>query len=119
MPLHWGAAFAAVALSTLALVRFGALDVVVSYLVAVNVITMLTYLYDKLIAGSSWSRIPERLLLVLAFAGGSVGALVGMQLFRHKTSKSSFRVRFWFVVVVQVALVAAYVLWLGPALRAR
>jgi uncharacterized membrane protein YsdA (DUF1294 family) len=119
MALHWCLTAIVTVLGTVALAHYLDLDVVICYLVAVNAVTTLTYLYDKAIAGSSRSRIPERLLLTLAFVGGSIGALVGMQAFRHKTAKSSFQVRFWLVVVAQIALVALYFLWLQPWLRSR
>ena len=47
-------------------------------------------LIDKLKAiGKVW-RIPEWVLLMTAFAGGSLGSLIGMLLFRHKTKKPAF-----------------------------
>ncbi len=48
-------------------------------------------------------RVPERALLLLALAGGSPAALLGMRLFHHKTSKESFKVKFWFVILVQAS----------------
>jgi uncharacterized membrane protein YsdA (DUF1294 family) len=90
------------------------LDGLAGYLIGINVATAAAYTYDKAIAGSAKTRIPERALLVLAFAGGSPAALVSMHVLRHKTAKSSFQVRFWLVVAVQVALVAAYYLLLKP-----
>ena len=91
-----------------------ALDWVQSWLLAVTGITFLTYGYDKLIAGSGATRVPERVLLTLAFAGGTAGALLGMRLFHHKTSKESFLERFWLVVAVQVVVVAGWYLFLRP-----
>lgn len=44
-----------------------ALDWMQSWLAAVTVITFLTYGYDKLIAGTSATRVPEKVLLTLAF----------------------------------------------------
>jgi uncharacterized membrane protein YsdA (DUF1294 family) len=93
------------------------LDPLVSWLIAVNVVTLLTYGYDKWIAGSNRTRVPERVLLLLAFVGGTIGALLGMYLFHHKTVKSSFQLRFWLVVLVQVALVVLYFAWLKPWLQ--
>jgi uncharacterized membrane protein YsdA (DUF1294 family) len=84
------------------------LDALQSWLIAITLVTFLAYGYDKAIAGSGWTRVPEKVLLVLAIAGGTIGALVGMRLFRHKTSKESFRVKFLLVIVLQIALVAAY-----------
>lgn len=75
-----------------------ALDWVQSWLLAITGITFLTYGRDKVIAGTGATRVPERVLLILAFAGGTVGALLGMRLFHQKTSKESFLERFWLVV---------------------
>jgi uncharacterized membrane protein YsdA (DUF1294 family) len=87
------------------------LDLLLSWLVAVNLVTFLTYGYDKSIAGSSSTRVPERVLLILALAGGSPAAILGMRLFHHKTSKTSFQHKFWLVLLVQAFLVIIYLLW--------
>ena len=91
-----------------------ALDWVQSWLLAITGMTFLTYGYDKLVAGSEATRVPERVLLTLAFAGGTVGALLGMRLFHHKTSKESFLERFWLVVAVQIVVVAGRYAFLRP-----
>ena len=62
-----------------------------------NVIVFLVYGFDKIIAGGRARRISEKTLLVLALLGGSVGALFGMYLFRHKTRKTSFQ--FWMFLI--------------------
>ena len=93
------------------------LDALVSWLISINVVTLLTYGYDKWIAGSNRTRVPERVLLLLALIGGTIGALLGMYLFHHKTAKASFQRKFWLVVVVQIALVALYFAWLKPWLQ--
>jgi len=64
--------------------------------------------YDKSIAGSRRSRVPERVLLWLALILGSLGAWLGMQVFHHKTLKGSFQRRFWLVVIIQVAVIILY-----------
>ena len=79
----------------------------VAWLIAFSVIAFLTYGYDKLIAGTDRMRVPERVLLLLAFLGGTPGALIGMQVFRHKTTKPSFQQQFWLVVLLQIILVVA------------
>jgi uncharacterized membrane protein YsdA (DUF1294 family) len=81
---------------------------------AVTGITFLSYGYDKVIPGTGATRIPERVLLTLAFAGGTVGALAGMWLFQHKISKESFQERFWLVVAVQIVVAAGWYLFLHP-----
>ena len=45
---------------------------------------------DKARAKKKRYRIPEKVLLGIAFAGGSLGAMAGMQIFRHKTKKLKF-----------------------------
>ena len=47
--------------------------------------------YDKRIAGSGATRVPERAFWIVALAGGSLGIFLGMQFFRHKTKKSTFQ----------------------------
>jgi len=110
-------AFAAALALAAAIVVFGLIgDPIAAWLIAITLVTFLAYGYDKLIAGSSWTRVPESVLLALALAGGSLGALAGMQLFRHKTAKLAFRSKFWLVVVVQVAVLAVYYWIILPAL---
>jgi uncharacterized membrane protein YsdA (DUF1294 family) len=84
------------------------LDVLLSWLIAITLVTFLAYGYDKAIAGSRMTRVPEKVLLALTLAGGTLGAYVAMALFRHKTVKSSFRLQFWLVALVQLALVVVY-----------
>ena len=84
------------------------LDLLYSWLAAINLITFLTYGYDKWVAGSSMTRIPEKVLLILALAGGTLGALLGMYIFRHKVSKSDFKRNLWLVLLLQVVLIAVY-----------
>lgn len=83
-------------------------DPLYSWLAAVNLVTFLTYGYDKMIAGSSIMRVPEKVLLILALAGGTIGALLGMYIFRHKTSKQEFKNKFLLVLLIQAVLIAAY-----------
>jgi uncharacterized membrane protein YsdA (DUF1294 family) len=94
------------------------LDALVSWLIGINVVTFLTYGYDKRIAGSHRTRVPEKVLLLLAFIGGTIGALLGMYLFHHKTAKASFQHKFWLVVLAQIAVAVLYFVWLKPWLQA-
>ena len=84
------------------------LDLLIAWIIAVSVITFLTYGYDKFTALRKWTRVPERVLLGLAFTGGTPGAILGMRLFHHKTVKGRFRLKFWLVVIVQIILIAGY-----------
>lgn len=62
------------------------------YLAAVNVAAFFLYGADKARARRGAWRISEATLLTAAFLGGCVGALLGMQLFRHKTRHRTFQI---------------------------
>jgi uncharacterized membrane protein YsdA (DUF1294 family) len=109
--------FGLAVVATLALALGVHLNLVLSWLASINVVTFFTYGYDKSIAGSKRTRVPETALLLLALAGGTIGALLGMGAFHHKTSKTSFRLKFGIVLVVQIALLVAFFVWVRPALQ--
>ena len=79
-------------------------------LLAVNAVTFLVYGWDKLCARKDWWRIPERVLLGLALLGGSLGAMLGMKAFRHKTKHRKFTILVPIFLVLQIAL-AAWLIW--------
>ena len=85
-----------------------------AYLAGINCATMVLYGYDKLIAGSQLLRVPERVLHIFTFAGGTPAALLSQRLFRHKTIKESFRTQFWMIVFLQVCL---FLLWIWLSSR--
>ena len=66
------------------------MSILVWYLAAINFTTWVVYGLDKGRAKSGKWRILERTLLLLALVGGSLGALAGMIMFRHKTRKPKF-----------------------------
>lgn len=61
------------------------------YFIVINLLTFLLYGLDKYKAIRQEWRIPERVLLLMAFVGGAFGALSAMRIFRHKTRKGRFR----------------------------
>lgn len=82
----------------------------IAYLITVGImsmVTFITYWLDKRKAKREGWRIPERTLHTLALFGGWPGALLGQNMFRHKTQKGSFRVVFWLVLLLHISLVAA------------
>ena len=62
------------------------------------------YTVDKAAARAGRERIPESMLLSLGFVGGWPGAILAQQVFRHKTVKRPFRIRFWLSVIGNVAI---------------
>jgi uncharacterized membrane protein YsdA (DUF1294 family) len=86
-----------------------------AWLLAANLTTFAYYGYDKARARATRSRVPEVVLHAMVLMGGSVGAYLGMRLFRHKTIKASFRMVFWLIVVLQIGLAAAVVYRLWPS----
>ena len=82
------------------------ISILTYYLLVINFITWAAYGLDKRRAkGGKW-RIPERTLLILTVVGGSVGALVGMLLFRHKTKKAKFVVGVPVILVMHCVIAA-------------
>ena len=79
------------------------------YLLALNVLTFIVYGVDKWKAQRGRWRVPEASLLGLAALGGSVGAWLAMQLFRHKTQKKKFRYGVPALFVLQVAVVVLFI----------
>jgi uncharacterized membrane protein YsdA (DUF1294 family) len=69
------------------------------------------YAIDKSAARSRARRTPERTLLLLGLACGWPGAVLAQQWLRHKSSKASFRARFWLTVLANVGLFAAFGWW--------
>ena len=80
------------------------------YLAAINVVTFLVYGLDKWKAKQGAWRIKESTLLLLAAVGGSVGALLGMQTFRHKTKHLQFTVGVPLILLVQIGLAVWWLL---------
>ena len=79
----------------------------VSYFV-LSAFTFLLYGLDKLLALKEQRRISEKTLHLLALIGGWPGVYVGQQIFRHKVSKKSFRRRFFMTVLVNIAVLIAF-----------
>ena len=61
--------------------------------------------YDKYLARNKKRRIAENTLLFCAFIGGSLGAGIGMRVYKHKTSKRSFLWKLYGIVLFQFLVV--------------
>lgn len=80
------------------------------YLVLMNLLAFILMALDKSRARRGAWRIPERTLFLSAIFGGSIGAIVGMQCFRHKTRHRSFVWGMPLILTLQLVL-AALLLW--------
>ena len=81
---------------------------------AVSLIALFAYGIDKRRAKKRRFRISEATLLCLGFFGGSVGALLGMSLFRHKTRHWYFWAINMLGLAWQTALLGYWMLWGVP-----
>lgn len=85
------------------------------WLVFINLLTFLVFGADKLQAKRKEKhekvrRVPEKNLLLLAAAGGSIGALLGMKVFRHKTLHRAFQLGVPVILALQILI--PFGLWL-------
>ena len=78
---------------------------IVYILIVINVITFLIYGIDKWKAKQGSWRISEATLLLLAIIGGCIGALLGMQVWHHKTMHKKFKYGLPLILLSQIALI--------------
>ncbi len=76
------------------------------WLAVVNSISLLAMGMDKFKARRGAWRIPERRIWLLAWLGGSPGAWLGMQVFRHKTRHPAFSIGLPVLAILQILLLA-------------
>lgn len=76
-----------------------------TFLLIINLITFLIFGYDKKLAAKNKGRISEKSLLILSLLGGTIGAFLAIQLFRHKTKKKSFLMKMIGVAIVQILVI--------------
>ena len=69
-----------------------------------NVITFFLYGIDKWKAKKNRWRIPESILLLLAVLGGSIGALMGMKIWHHKTMHKKFKYGIPLIMILQIGM---------------
>lgn len=76
----------------------------ITVLIVINLLTIVQFWDDKARARAGTRRIPEADLLGLALIGGTPGALLARQLFRHKTRKQPFSMHLYLIAVIQAGL---------------
>lgn len=74
------------------------------YLFLVNALGLVFMLSDKLKAKKNKWRTPEATLMGLAIVGGSLGVMIGMRLFRHKTLHPKFAIGVPLILTMQIIL---------------
>jgi uncharacterized membrane protein YsdA (DUF1294 family) len=74
------------------------------YLIVINILTFAVYGIDKWKARQGSWRISEATLLMLAVIGGTIGALLGMQVWHHKTMHLKFKYGLPLILLAQIAL---------------
>ena len=80
------------------------------YFLGINFITYVLFGLDKVKARKKSWRIPERNLFIFSFIGGSLGALLAMRKFKHKTQKSEFKNVIYLIVTIQF-LLSFFIIW--------
>ena len=75
------------------------------YLAAMNVVTFFLYGIDKLKAKKSKWRVKEATLIWMSVFGGSIGALLGMKVWHHKTQHKKFKYGVPLILLAQISLI--------------
>lgn len=78
---------------------------IIVYLLIINLIGLIIMFIDKRKAIKGTWRIPEKSLLIVAMLGGSIGTMIGMYWFRHKTKKLKFTLGFPIILITEIILI--------------
>jgi uncharacterized membrane protein YsdA (DUF1294 family) len=82
------------------------------YFVCVNVLTFLVYGIDKWKARQGKWRISEATLLLFAVIGGSIGAWLGMRVWRHKTMHKKFKYGIPAILMIHIIIFGYLLKWI-------
>ena len=85
------------------------MEYLLAYLVIINAAGFLIMLVDKRKAKKNLWRIPEQTIITIAVSGGSLGVLLGMYTFRHKTKHLKFTIGIPVILAVQI--ICTVILW--------
>ena len=75
------------------------------YLIVINILSFLLMGWDKYKAINNHGRTSEYTLFGLSLIGGSLGTLIAMYVFRHKTKKNSFRILIPIFLIINILLI--------------
>lgn len=83
---------------------------IILYLLIVNLIGLLIMFVDKKKAIKGKWRIPEKTLMLTALFGGSIGTIMGMYMFRHKTKQLKFTIGFPVILITEIILITYFLI---------
>ena len=75
------------------------------YFMIINLVGLVMMCVDKQLAIHHKNRVPEKVLFLIAIFGGSLGSILGMYAFRHKTKHVSFVIGMPVILIIQLVLV--------------
>jgi uncharacterized membrane protein YsdA (DUF1294 family) len=87
-------------------------EITALYLLVINAAAFAVFASDKRRAVHGARRIPERVLLQVAAAGGILGSLTAQKVLRHKTRKEPFRTWLWLIAALQALVLTAALVWI-------
>ena len=74
------------------------------YFMIINLVGFVMMCADKQLAIHHKNRVPEKVLFLIAIIGGSLGGILGMYAFRHKTKHVSFVIGMPVILIIQLVL---------------
>lgn len=75
------------------------------YFLVINLIGFLAMGFDKFKAKKNYWRTKEKTLFIIALIGGSIGSIIGMYTFRHKTKHNSFVFGMPIILAMQMGII--------------
>lgn len=78
------------------------------YLIFINIMGLLLMYLDKYFAKNNMYRISEKGLFFIAILGGSIGSIIGMYQFRHKTKHKQFIIGLPIILFIQLIILMYY-----------
>ena len=78
--------------------------ILLCFYLLISLITLLTYKHDKVLAINNKYRVSEAKLLTLPWCLGSLGGVLVMYMFRHKTKKFYFVLNNFLSLVIHIFL---------------
>ena len=86
-------------------ILMNALNIIIIYIFIANIVGFSVMGIDKHKARNRQFRIPEAFLFFISLIGGSIGTIIGMYFFRHKTKHLSFKILLPLILILHIALI--------------